>query len=98
VLGSQRLIGIVLLGRMFWPYCEHVFTTGDSVSPLDVAIVHRSLPVVRLLVEAGADLEARGAVGVSAPAYATGLAHHYPDCVEIARLLRLAAGRDFVVD
>jgi cytohesin len=65
--------------------------SGRPFSPLDAAICSRSPCVIGLLVEAGADLEAKGHFGSSAPDFAANVARRDPS-FEAAILLRRAAG------
>jgi hypothetical protein len=66
--------------------------SGRQFSPLDAAIASRSASVIRLLVEAGTDLEAPGLYGLSAPDLAEKLARRDADFEEVAIRLRRAAG------
>jgi hypothetical protein len=65
---------------------------GLPFSPLDAAIASDSPAVIQPRIEAGADLEARGRFGLSAPNFAAEIARRYSDFQEIAILLRQAAG------
>jgi ankyrin repeat protein len=66
--------------------------SGHPFSPLEAAFVSWSASVIRLLVEAGADLEATGISGLSAPDFAEKIARQEPTFGEVAIRLRRAAG------
>jgi ankyrin repeat protein len=66
--------------------------SGHPFSPLDAAIGTGRASVIRLLVEAGADLEATGITGLSATELGEMRARQDPAFEEVAMWLRRAAG------